>query len=130
MIGVPGYRGRKTSMISVTQIPLFQCSLCREVSTYDSQGRSVVLVAGITSSEASGNVIVISALRHFGRLSVKTDFPVDVEVLVELVVEVPVFVPVFVPLDVPELVEVLVPDEVEVFVPELVPEFVPELVPL
>jgi hypothetical protein len=46
------YAGRYTSTISVTQIPSFQCSLCRDTSSQFPKGSVTGVVAGIVKFPA------------------------------------------------------------------------------
>jgi hypothetical protein len=71
-VGLPYYAGIKTSIISVTQIPYFQCSDWRETSSQLFQGRAGGVVAGILRMFPFGKAIVKAPRRHLGRFTVNT----------------------------------------------------------
>ena len=60
------------SVISVTHIPSFQCSLCLETSTQP-VGKDVGLVAGMIIEAPLGHETVNAFLRHLGITNEKTE---------------------------------------------------------
>lgn len=117
-------------MISVIQMPCFQCSLCRATSTYSPQLKSVCLVAGITKDCPLGSFTLISLRRHFGIVKLNIDLPRDIVVFSDVPLLVEKFVPDDVEDVVPELVEEEFPEDVDDVVPLDVELFVPEFVEL
>jgi hypothetical protein len=68
-------QGKSTSTISVTHMPSFQCSLCRDTSSHPPEGRAGGVVAGITKLTVL-YVTVILFRKHLGKESENTAFRV------------------------------------------------------